>query len=411
MAQQQKPPAVGEDVTDLMPAVGEDVSALMGGADLETPSVMSTPAKNTARRVASWLPTVGGLVGGVAGGVAAGPAGAVGLAALGGAAGEGYRQTLSALTGGQVPDFQDRALGMAGQAAAQGASEALGRGVTKGATSAGKALYRGYLKPSLSAKGLPKADRIVETGIAEGLPITKAGVTKANDAIAQLNTEVDALLASSPERVDLKAVATKVRAWAKDKYFKPGADLSDYKAALAVADKIDTHPAIALPPGLAATRIKVPLKDANEVKKALQASANESYGVITTAEKTANKQAGYQMRKAIEAKAKAIAPLNARESRLIDASKAIAQAVGREENANPLKGVANVIAGGAGALSLLAGDSPQEATAKGLAVRVGLHPALATRAAILAPRIATQLGVTTAVASRLAVHALIGNED
>jgi hypothetical protein len=326
-------------------------------------------------------------------------------------AGEGYRQAISAMTGGRLPSAGEQATNLATQGAAQGASEALGRGVTAGVAKAGKALYRGYLKPSLSAKGLPKAGRVVATGMAEGLPITEKGLAKANETIKSLNAEVDALLEASPDNVDLKAVANQVREWAKTKYYKPGADLADFEAAMAVANKIDAHPSLNLPPGLTASRIRVPLKSANEIKRALQGSADETFGVITTAEKTANKQASYQMRKAIEARAKAIAPLNARESRLIDTAKAIAQAVGREENANPIKGVANVIAGGAGALSLLSGDSPQEAGAKALAVRVGLHPAIATRAAILAPRIAKELGVTVATASRLAVHALIGNED
>jgi hypothetical protein len=389
-------------------------------ANFKTTTVGDTSQLDALDRLIGLMPAAGGMAGGIIGGVGGtvlgvgvgGVPGAAGGAALGGAAGESLRQLIELARGhrhdGPV-SATSAAKGIGTQGAVQGASELVGAGVGKAVTTGAKAVYRGYLKPSLSARMAPKANEIVDTAIAEGLAISRVGAQKAQRIITELRTAVDGILAKTTGTIDLHQVAQKVRAFAKNRYYKPGVDPSDYEAALKVADNLDTHAALNLPAGVKPSRVDVSLSDANASKRGLYTSIKEAgFGTPQGAKKTTEKFAANQLKTGLEKAAASIAPLNARESKLIDAAKTISRAVEREANQNPLYGVKTLasmgVGGGIGAAS---GQDPVVAAALAFGARQLLRPAVASRLAITASRLSKQLGVTAATASRLAYFAML----
>lgn len=346
------------------------------------------------------LPMIGGAVGGLVGGIPG--------AILGGAGGAALRDLGRRGAGEPASETPiDAAREIAVEGGIQGAAEGVGGAVMKGAQKGARAVYRGYLKPSLAEKNLGKADEVVETALREGLPISRGGSATAQRRIGDLKAEVDRLLANTPGAVDLKQIADRVRGFAKGKYYKPGGDPSDHQAALGVADRLDTHPSLGLPPGAKPSRVDVSLQHANEAKRSLQSGASSSYGVPNAgAKKAAEKTGGHELRTALEAKAPAIAPLNARESKLIDAARAIRRAVEREANQSKVYGVKTLASiGGGGAIGAGTGD-PLLGLAAGAAGRRLLEPDVMSGLAIVTNKIAKELGVSMATASRLAAHVL-----
>lgn len=369
-------------------------------------------------RLLGMLPAIGGATGGVIGGAGGsvlgmgfgGAPGAIGGAALGGATGEAMRQNARRVLGGDraVPSTPGEAAKDIGTEGGIQALYELGGNAVSGALSAGgRAVYRGYLKPSLSAQLAPRAKDIVETGIREALPVTETGAAKADALITSLNQEVDRILASTKGDVNLSTVADQIRSFAKRTYYLPGKPMADYKAAMKVADELDNHPSMApVPPRARVDTVNLPT--ANSIKQGLDASVGTSnFGVDREATKTAQKVGRYGMRNAIEAQAPAVGPINARESQLIDLADALNRATGREGNRNQLFGVPSMVAGTVGVTEAAHGASRYGAGAMALATRIGLTPAVATRAAIIAAKLGdTMPGTAVADIARAAVEAV-----
>lgn len=122
------------------------------------------------RRALEMLPTAGGLVGGLGGGAVAGPAGAIGGATAGGATGEAIREY--ALGKPLSPSS------IAMQGAGQGAWELGGGLMAKGAGMAARPLIKGAVRAS--DRLLREFPQVYETILKKGLPVSKAGVEKAN---------------------------------------------------------------------------------------------------------------------------------------------------------------------------------------------------------------------------------------
>lgn len=345
------------------------------------------------------------------------PAGKIGLA--GNMVKSGVTGAVQALT----PDAEPSDVLTAGALSA--AVPAVVHGVTSGVRAGARGLYRQFLKPSLAHKSIREARSIVDTAIREGLPMSPRGAGydeskhlagKAADLITNLRAEAVKQLAAHPHptgRVDLKAVADGLRAWGRQKYFRPGVDLSDYEAVLKVADRIDAHPSLGIPPGVRPTAIRAGLPKAEEVKQALQASA--TYGVPNaTAENAATQHGAFLARTALEGQAGgpqgAYALINAREAKLIPAAKAIAHAVEREANQYKMHGWKNVTSGLLAGGGIAAGQDPDDAALMALAFRAGLSPALMSRVAILADRLASSMGIGANIAGRLAVSLLLESQ-
>lgn len=382
--------------TELKAAAYEDAPL----ADDE-PSVMDS----TATKVGRWLPTIGGMAGGLAG-TAGGPLVAAGLSALGGAAGRMGQRVIEGAQGYAVPEGADLALDAAGAGAAQGTAELVGAGAAKALSAGGRAVYRGYLKPPLSERMLPKGEQMVTTAIREGLPVSEGGKEAGERLIGELKAEVDGLLQGSNRQVDIKAVANRIRRFARSRYYRPGTDLSDFHAAMSVADSIDNHPSLGIPSGVNPTSIRVRLADGNEIKRALDRSIGETqFGVTSGAKTSTQKAARHEINQALRAQMPAIGPLNTRESHLIDTVKAIERAVARESNTNQLTGWRSIVSGATAATGVATGQDSDTSIAMGVFMRAGLDPRVATRLAITSVRASKQLGLGLTEAMRLAMAA------
>lgn len=382
-------------------------------------------------RLADILPMAGGAIGGFHGG----PLGA----AVGGAAGEGYRQLVEHASEipGAVADvvrglathpiatlqgFNEGAgegmTGAAKQAGIQGVMEAAGGALMGGVSRGARSVYRGYLKPSLSKVNIGKAREIVETAFRENLPVTEGALSEAGRRIGALKDRVDSMLANASGDIDLSAVASKVRRWARTMYDRPGRAPGELDDALKVADRIDQHPSLlsqAEPwsPADVIDATRVSPSAANQVKRDLQQGVGPSqYGVQSRAGKTAEKVAASETRQAIEQVAPGVGPLNARESKLLDLARSLQRAVAREANTSKVYGVRSLwVPGFAGAEEYRRTGNPYQGAAMALATRMALSPVVMTRAALLAGQIADRVpGTAVADVARVAVQAALEAE-
>jgi hypothetical protein len=299
---------------------------------------------------------------------------------------------------------------VAGEGAVMGTTEAVLPVVGRGLRTGAEAAYRGYLKPALTQQLLPRARQIVRTAIEEALPLTEVGAKKATTLIADLNLQISQMLARTRgQTIDLHAIAERVRQFARQKYNRPGRSVENYEAALRVADRIDQHPSLGLPAGVRPTRVNVNLPTAQDVKVGLYEEAGQNaFGVATgQATKEAEKVGAHEIRVGLERRVPQIGPLNARESRLLDAGEAIAQAVERHANQNPLLGAPTLVSG---ALALgeygRTGDAFTSAV-KLLGARLLLSPAVISRAAIVAHQLGRTQNVLPGVAARVAIQAVM----
>lgn len=383
------------------------------------------PAKQTWTDTAvDALPIVGGAVGGMLGamtgiptmGLTSAPAAITGAGILG-AGGEAAKQLINRYRGKAAPGtITDAASDIALSGASNAAMEGGGQAIAAVGAPVARAVYRGFLKPSLAKNAVRKAGQITETALQEGIPITASGAAGAEDVIKTMNAQVKSLLAQSNGKVDLHTIANRVRAFAKTKYFKPGVPLEDYQAALKVADNIEMHPSLGIPPGAKPSRIDVSVSRANEIKGGIDdAIGGQNFGVERGATKTVQKFARRALRRDIEQQAGgatgAVAGLNARQSRLIDAAATINRAVAREESKNPLYGVTTLVAGAVGGAEYARTRDPYYATAKALALKAAMNPAVATRAAIVAYRLGSKSGAAVATVARAAVEAVSAGDD
>ncbi len=369
---------------------------------------------------------VGPMIGATVGSLAGGTPGA----ALGGAAGTGYQQLYQHAKElpGAVLDVasnlihQPKAtLGGFAEGAMSGAADAgLSAGVNaglnagadlamRGIGTTGKAIYRGYLKPSLRASKLAVASEVVDTAIREGIPITNAGLKRVSVLKGQLRAEVDAALNASKGEVDLHTIAERVRAFAKREYYRPGVPTGDYEAAMKVADTIDAHPSLGMPPGQIgpAPAPRVSASEANVVKQDIgNAVGDNQFGVPGSKAATRTGKYAYaKTRQAIEAVAPEVAAPNARTGKLIDLASALKSAVERESNQYTLTGTKSMVSAVVGGEEYQRTKDPYAAAVKALGARLLLTPAVMSRIAIVAARLGERSGIAPLAAARLAAGA------
>jgi len=395
-----------DDATD-----AEIDEALNAGA-ATTPS----PPRTWTDMAVDALPMIGGAAGGVLGaisgipslGLGSLPAATVGAGVLG-AGGEAARQMINRLRGKPAPaSMGEAATDIAVQGAGQGALELGGQLAPRALMAGGKAVYRGYLKPSLSKINVKKAAEIVDTAFREGLPITEGATTVARTRIAELKARVDTELARTPGEVNLTDVANKVRTWARTMYGRAGRAPEDLEAALKVADRIDSHPS-QLNPFNPQAPVTASATTANQIKRDLQEGVGPTqYGIQSRAAKTAEKMGARETRVAVEGLAPDVAPLNMRESKLIDLARSLMQATGREANQSKLHGVKTIGSVMFGGEEYRRTGDPYSAAGKALALRMFLSPIAATNAALLAGKMGQKVpGTAAADVARAAVQAVL----
>lgn len=358
----------------------------------------------------------GGLIGGAGGTVAGmgvgGVPGAIGGAAVGGAGGEAAKQLINRVRGVNVPTTPTEAAGdIATSGAVQGALEGAGQAIPPLLKAGGTAAYRGYLKPSLSRVNLPKAAEVVQTAIQEGIAMTKGGLEHTQQLIGELNGKVNDLLSQATGKtVDLHEIADGVRAFAQRRFNRPGNNPADMEAAMKVADRIDNHPSMApTPPNARVDTVDMPT--ANTIKGDLQTPVADKFGVPGgTATTRTEKYASAAMRNGIEKQVPDVGPLNMQESKLIDLARQLQQSVERDANTQKIYGARALTGLALGGVSGYAGSSrnPYAGVVSALAGSIGLQPAVATRAAILAVKMGEKVpGAAVADVARAAVQSTI----
>jgi hypothetical protein len=433
VAQQKDPALLGKLTSEERRRLGglQIAQLPVMGAWMASPGA-APGAKQGAIQTANMAPAILGGVGAVVGG----PPGA----GVGGAVGSLVKQSVNAATGTTTAPVSPggAAWDVAKNAGLQYAAEGIGEALPAAMQGGARMVYRGYLKPSLAKAGISKAGEIVDTALGEALPISQQGAATADALASGLQRQVESVLAETDGKVDLKAIADRVRSWAKATYYKAGESTANYDAAMAVADRIDRHPSLARTVQQPTTRtVQTGILDAagapitrteqtttpvttyqrtvsplaaNDTKIALR--RNVDFGVPgASATKAAQKVGGYETRQAIETLSPSVGPLNAREGRLLDAAKAINKAVGREANQNAVTGAKTLESAAVGAMDYVRSGNPYAATTIALATRLGLNAEQMSRAAIVAYRLGSGSGLAPGVIAQAAVQAAVSESQ
>lgn len=250
--------------------------------------------------------------------------------------------------------------GAAGEAAGFGGSMYL---LPKAGIKAGRLIASAAKVPIRSAfKGMPSYMEdhpgVADTLLKERLYPTEGGVNKLWTTVDQLNERVNDATKASSARIDPQAIASQAeqRLLGPQSHFTqqntPGADVGAIAAAL---EEFRQHPNFRAPtPDLVAP--DVPVQTVQRMKQASSRHLRGQFGIDRNATTEANKSLYHGEREAIAQKVPEVAPLNARESALIEAAPVVERSAARRGNLDllGLKDYAGLLSGRPkGMLSLL----------------------------------------------------------
>jgi len=125
-------------------------------------------------------------------------------AAVGAAGGAGYGVAADALQHGPSPSARDDAATVVKAGASGAAGELAGQGVSKVATVAGRGLYRAAALP---INKFNKYGDLIKEGLDNAVPISKSGLTQAENMLTQRGAAKSAALADADQRVALRTRA------------------------------------------------------------------------------------------------------------------------------------------------------------------------------------------------------------
>ena len=185
------------------------------------------------------------------------------------------------------------------------------------------------LKPTIAALRTGKADKAITTLLDEGINVSPGGVEKMQGRIADLNNAIKVEIANSPAIVDKYAVGYRLSK-VMDDFTKQVAPSSDIAAIQRAFDDFTNHPL------LIGTR-DIPVQLAQELKQGTYRSlGDKAYGELKGADITAQKALAMGLKEEIAAAVPAVRPLNAAESKLLNALSVSERRVMMEANKNPL---------------------------------------------------------------------------
>lgn len=236
--------------------------------------------------------------------------------------------------GGKVTDATGSpALGYAANVATQAiptvAGAVIGSMSAPKIQSGARTLMQSALKPSKAEHLSGKGARAVSTMLDEGVNVSQGGVEKLRSSITSMNDEIASVIKNSDKTVSKNAVASRLQDVLK-KY--EAGDPDDLKAVEAVWTKFLTHPSIA-------GKDEIPIQFAQRMKQSFGAKLGDAaygMGLKPAGERDAWKGITRGLKEEIAAAEPAVAPLNARESALINAQKIAANRVAMDANKNPL---------------------------------------------------------------------------
>lgn len=214
------------------------------------------------------------------------------------------------------------------------------------------------LKPTYEALRTGKAAKAITTMLDEGINVTKGGVATLRARIGDLNDEIMSAIKNSTATVDKNQVASALLIPLKrlEMQVNPGADMAAVQKAWT---EFLQHP-------LLSGSSSIPVQVAQKMKQGTyQALGEKAYGELSGAQIEAQKHLARGLKEEIASAVPEVAPLNAEESKLLNALSVTERRVLMEANKNPM------------GLSLLA-KSP-EAMASFMADRSALFKSLAAR--------------------------------
>lgn len=294
------------------------------------------PSTFSDRMKASGLAAVKGLVMGGPGGMVQ-SAGAEALKQSGEAldhAAYGAGETVSDAASKVLPPEAAAGLGYAANVATQAVPAILGGGIAKTAASpafeaGAKLLMQSALKPTIEQLRSGKAARAIDTLLEEGINPTKGGVDVLKTKIGDLGAEIKDVIANSAETVNKGEVGKRLlETYEKFKnQVNPEADLEAIKKAwIGFRD----HPLLA---GLQ----EIPVQLAQKLKQGTYKALGEKpYGELQGATTEAQKTLARGLKEEISKAVPEVAPLNARESNLLNALNVSERRALMDMNKNPM---------------------------------------------------------------------------
>lgn len=340
-------------------------------ADVTPPQAPAAPSAPAG----GMLPTAGALVGSTIGTVGALP-GRIAGAAVGGALGKGAELFMDE----KDDSLMDSLKAMGTEGAKQGGFELAGGAAGKALRSVGGGLYRVALRPSKTLQ--QEFPNVIQTGMREGLAVSRKGAEKAAARTAASATKADDLIAAA-EQVG----TAPVRPMDVIRELRPVASTLRNRAAIGLPD--ETPALVQRSKSLIAAHPRgIPLTKAQTLKREAQDMADTAFraqekgAVIKDDVMLANKAVAKGLRKGIEARVPDVAPVNQRTRDLMGVTKALEDAQTRNLVFDRLVG------GGAGMASGMAagqGDVGTGMVGAGLAAGA-VSPALLSRLGLLANR-------------------------
>lgn len=208
-------------------------------------------------------------------------------------------------------------------------------GARRGVTNIGKWLYQRALKPSKAIVDRTPggAGALAETGLKEGINVSRRGTQKASDLISDIDAQVSSAIRGSsatvPRQVVLRRLAGPVGQF-KDQV----APIGDLKRIANVGREfIKTAPR------------DIPVQQAQRIKQGTYRAQAKKYGQQGGAEIEAEKALARGLKDEIASAVPEVSALNARESALLQLRKALEDAGRRTGNRDAI-GLTDVIAAG-----------------------------------------------------------------
>lgn len=255
--------------------------------------------------------------------------------------------------------------------------------------------YQSALKPSTTLSDAERA-AVTNTGLQEGIPVSKEGLTKLNEAIGKVNDAIKAEIQNNPSAPINPAQAVKNLAATRAKFanqVNPNADVAAINSAgNEFLDQFRSQPGGAVR--------NMTAEEAQSMKQGTYRVLGEkAYGEMGSATVEAQKALARGLKEEIAKQFPEISQLNARDSKLLDLQPVLERAVAREAN-HQLIGIGTPIA--TGAAKAVTGSSSVAAVA-GLLKAVLDRPTVKSQLAIALTRKGVPLSVAN---SRIGAYSL-----
>lgn len=210
-----------------------------------------------------------------------------------------------------------------------------------------EALMRSSLKPSAKEVRLGNADKAVATMLDEGVSVSEGGINKLATKIDSINDSIRNSIAGSKATVRKSDIAEPLME-VEGRFAKQATPQADLKAIGQVFDDFAAHP---LAPGET-----LPVQLAQEIKQGTYRALKDKYGEVGSAATEAQKALARGAKEQVAAAVPEVAPLNAKESALLNAKNILEHRLAVEGNKNPM-GLGPLAASGARTAAFMADRS------------------------------------------------------